>query len=130
LPKIVASGGAARTHRSDVAGAIASDGASEVRRLLAHAQTVAANGIECFLSRGPAALAEKSTRLELGLFVLIAYRLLSPGGEWRLYQRWFRRSALALAGPLGADNVLANRAIVNIHKTFAYSLLRSSRRAL
>jgi len=27
--------------------------------------------------------------------VLVAYRLLAPGSEWRLHREWFRRSALA-----------------------------------
>jgi len=27
--------------------------------------------------------------------VLVAYRLLSPGSEWRLHRHWFERSALA-----------------------------------
>jgi hypothetical protein len=29
------------------------------------------------------------------LFVLVAYRLLAPGSEWRLHREWFERSALA-----------------------------------
>jgi hypothetical protein len=27
--------------------------------------------------------------------VLVAYRLLAPGSEWRLHREWFQRSALA-----------------------------------
>ena len=31
----------------------------------------------------------KGTRWDLVLFVLVAYRLLSPGSEWRLHREWF-----------------------------------------
>ena len=37
----------------------------------------------------------KGTRWDQVLFILVAYRLLSPGSEWRLYRQWFERSALA-----------------------------------
>src|SRR6516165_7111039 len=37
----------------------------------------------------------KGTRWDHVLFILVAYRLLSPGAEWRLYRLWFERSALA-----------------------------------
>jgi hypothetical protein len=45
------------------------------------------------------------------LFVLVAYRLLAPGSEWRLHREWFRRSALA--DLLGEDAGLAE-----IHKLY------------
>src|SRR5213083_3303686 len=37
----------------------------------------------------------KGTHWDRVLFVLVAYRLLAPGSEWRLHREWFRRSALA-----------------------------------
>jgi transposase len=37
----------------------------------------------------------KGTRWEQVLFVLVAYRLLAPGSEWRLHREWFERSALS-----------------------------------
>src|SRR5208282_2810256 len=37
----------------------------------------------------------KGTRWEQVVFVLVAYRLLAPGSEWRLHREWFERSALA-----------------------------------
>src|SRR5690242_17802908 len=37
----------------------------------------------------------KGTRWDQVLFVLVAYRLLAPGSEWRLHRDWFQRSALA-----------------------------------
>jgi len=37
----------------------------------------------------------KGTRWDQVLFVLVAYRLLAPGSEWRLHREWFERSALA-----------------------------------
>jgi transposase len=54
----------------------------------------------------------KGTRWEQVLFVLVAYRLISPGSEWRLYREWFERSALA--DLLGADAALSD-----IHKLYA-----------
>ena len=54
----------------------------------------------------------KGTRWEQVLFVLVAYRLISPGSEWRLYREWFDRSALAEL--LGADAGLSD-----IHKLYA-----------
>lgn len=48
----------------------------------------------------------KGTRWDQVLFVLVAYRLLSPGSEWRLHRYWFERSALG--DLLGADAALAD----------------------
>ena len=54
----------------------------------------------------------KGTRFDRVLLVLVAYRLLSPGSEWRLHRHWFERSALA--DLLGADAALAD-----IHTLYA-----------
>ena len=54
----------------------------------------------------------KGTRWDLVLFVLVAYRLLSPGSEWRLYRQWFEHSALG--DLLGVD-----AGLVDIHKLYA-----------
>ena len=48
----------------------------------------------------------KGTRFDQVLFVLVAYRLLSPGSEWRLHRHWFETSALG--DLLGADAGLAD----------------------
>src|SRR5258705_3959512 len=40
-------------------------------------------------------VSRKGTRWDQVLFVLVAYRLLCPGSEWRLHREWFQRSALA-----------------------------------
>src|SRR5207253_1401871 len=53
----------------------------------------------------------KGTHWDQVLFVLVAYRLLAPGSEWRLHREWFRRSALA--DLLGEDTGLAE-----IHKLY------------
>jgi transposase len=58
------------------------------------------------------AASRKGTRWDAVLFVLVAYRLLAPGSEWRLHREWFERSALA--DLLGADFALAE-----IHKLYA-----------
>jgi transposase len=51
------------------------------------------------------------TRWDQVLFILVAYRLLSPGAEWRLYRLWFERSALG--DLLGSDGGIAD-----IHKLY------------
>jgi hypothetical protein len=48
----------------------------------------------------------KGTRWDQVLFVLVAYRLIEPGAEWRLHREWYGRSALA--DLLGADAALAD----------------------
>jgi transposase len=48
----------------------------------------------------------KGTRWDQVLFVLVAYRLIAPGAEWRLHREWYERSALA--DLLGADAALAD----------------------
>ena len=53
----------------------------------------------------------KGTRWDQELFVLVAYRLLVPGSEWRLHREWFERTALA--DLLGGDFGLAE-----IHKLY------------
>jgi hypothetical protein len=54
----------------------------------------------------------KGTRWERVLFVLVAYRLIAPGSEWRLHREWFGRTALA--DLLGGDGALAD-----IHTLYA-----------
>jgi hypothetical protein len=51
------------------------------------------------------ARSRKGTRFDQVLLVLVVYRLLSPGSEWRLHRHWFERSALG--DLLGADAALA-----------------------
>jgi DDE family transposase len=58
------------------------------------------------------AASRKGTRWDDVLFVLVAYRLLAPGSEWRLHRDWFGQSAVA--DLLGADVGLAE-----IHKLYA-----------
>jgi hypothetical protein len=58
------------------------------------------------------------------LFVLVAYRLLSPGSEWRLHRHWFEHSALR--DLLGADDGPAD-----IHTLYAcHDRLLGHKRAL
>jgi hypothetical protein len=56
-------------------------------------------------------MSRKGTRWDQVLFVLVAYRLLAPGSEWRLHREWFQRSAVA--DLLGEDAGLAE-----IHKLY------------
>src|SRR6266481_161687 len=56
-------------------------------------------------------VSRKGTRWDQVLFVLVAYRLLAPGSEWRLHREWFQRSALP--DLLGEDAGLAE-----IHKLY------------
>jgi transposase len=53
----------------------------------------------------------KGTRWDWVLQILVVYRLLDPGSEWRLYRHWFEHSAMA--DLLGADLELAQ-----IHKLY------------
>ena len=70
------------------------------------------------------ATSRKGTRWDLVLFVLVAYRLLSPGSEWRLHREWYGRSALA--DLLGEDFGLAES-----HKLYAcHDLLLSHKQAV
>jgi transposase len=48
----------------------------------------------------------KGTRWDLVVFVLVAYRLIAPGSEWRLHREWHARSALM--DLLGTDEALAD----------------------
>jgi len=48
----------------------------------------------------------KGTRWDQVLWVLVAYRLIAPGSEWRLHREWFSRCALG--DLLGADFALAD----------------------
>ena len=59
---------------------------------------------EFWVERMPAS--RKGTRWDRVLFVLVAYRLIAPGSEWRLHREWFGRSALA--DLLGGDETLAD----------------------
>jgi len=68
-------------------------------------------GLDAFWSERLAP-SRKGTRFDQVLFVLVAYRLLSPGSEWRLHRHWFERSALG--DLLGADAALAD-----IHTLYA-----------
>jgi hypothetical protein len=54
----------------------------------------------------------KGTRWDQVLLVLVAYRLIAPGSEWRLHREWF--GLTALADLLGADFSLAES-----HKLYA-----------
>jgi len=47
----------------------------------------------------------KGTRWDLVLLVLVAYRLIEPGSEWRLHRQWYGRTAIA--DLLGSDDSLA-----------------------
>jgi transposase len=53
----------------------------------------------------------KGTRWDWVLQILVIYRLLDPGSEWRLYRHWFEHSAMA--DLLGVDP-----AVAEIHKLY------------
>ena len=80
-------------------------------------------GLERFWAKR-LAKSRKGTRWEQVLFVLVTYRLISPGSEWRLHRQWFDQSALA--DLLGGDAGLAE-----IHKLYAcHERLLEHKRAL
>jgi hypothetical protein len=55
----------------------------------------------------------KGTRWDQVLLVLVVYRLLSPGSEWRLHRQWYGSSALA--DLLGLDEVIDEHALYACH---------------
>src|SRR6266704_3607181 len=66
----------------------------------------------------------KNTRWDHILQVLVSYRLIAPGSEWRLHREWFGNSAMA--DLLGADFGLAEE-----HKLYAcHDLLLEHKEAL
>jgi hypothetical protein len=66
----------------------------------------------------------KKTRWDQILQVLVTYRLIAPGSEWRLHRQWFGSSAMA--DLLGADFGLAEE-----HKLYAcHDLLLEHKEAL
>src|SRR5712691_77473 len=66
----------------------------------------------------------KGTRWDQVLLVLVAYRLIAPGSEWRLHRQWFASSALG--DLLGADFRLAES-----HKLYTcHDLLLKHKQAL
>jgi hypothetical protein len=66
----------------------------------------------------------KGTRWDLVLQVLVAYRLIAPGSEWRLHRQWFLDSAMA--DLLGGDFGLAET-----HKLYGcHDLLLTHKQAL
>jgi len=69
-------------------------------------------------------ISRKGTRWEDVLLVLVAYRLIAPGSEWRLHRQWFGQSALG--DLLGADSSLAEP-----HKLYGcHDLLLKHKQAL
>lgn len=66
----------------------------------------------------------KGTRWDLVLFVLAAYRLISPGSEWRLHRQWY--AGTALSDLLGTDD-----GVVEPHKLYrCHDRLLEHKRAL
>jgi hypothetical protein len=66
----------------------------------------------------------KGTRWDRVLHVLVTYRLIAPGSEWRLHREWFERSAMA--DLLGADFGVAEA-----HKLYAcHDLLLAHKQTL
>jgi hypothetical protein len=55
----------------------------------------------------------KGTRWDQVLLILVVYRLLSPGAEWRLHRQWYGRSALA--DLLDRDEVIDSHALYECH---------------
>jgi hypothetical protein len=51
----------------------------------------------------------KGTLWDEVLLILVVYRLLSPGSEWRLHREWYGRSALA--DLLDSDEVIDSHAL-------------------
>lgn len=61
----------------------------------------------------PLAPSRKGTRWSDVLLILVVYRLLSPGSEWRLHREWYGRSALA--DLLGMERVIDEHPLYDCH---------------
>jgi hypothetical protein len=55
----------------------------------------------------------KGTRWDEVLLILVVYRLLSPGSEWRLHREWYGRSALS--DLLGSGDVVDSHTLYACH---------------
>src|SRR5579883_2030237 len=55
----------------------------------------------------------KGTRWDQVLLIMVVYRLLSPGSEWRLHREWYGRSALP--DLLDMDEVIDDHALYDCH---------------
>jgi Transposase DDE domain len=55
----------------------------------------------------------KGTRWDEVLLILVVYRLLSPGSEWRLHREWYQRSALP--DLLGTDSAIDSHVLYDCH---------------
>jgi hypothetical protein len=66
---------------------------------------------EFWLERLPPS--RKGTRWGQVLQILVVYRLLSPGSEWRLHREWYGRSALP--DLLGLDRIVDNHVLYDCH---------------
>lgn len=66
----------------------------------------------------------KGTRWDEVLLVLVAYRLIAPGSEWRLHRQWFGQSALG-------DLLSADSSLADPHKLYdCHDLLLEHKQAL
>jgi transposase len=66
----------------------------------------------------------KATRWDDVLLVLVAYRLIAPGSEWRLHRQWFGQSALE-------DLLCADSSLADPHKLYScHDLLLEHKQAL
>jgi hypothetical protein len=66
----------------------------------------------------------KHTRWAQVLFVLVAYRLIAPGSEWRLHRHWYAHTALG-------DLLGAEADVADIHKLYScHDRLLEHKRAL
>ncbi|HKQ82865.1 MAG TPA: IS1634 family transposase [Steroidobacteraceae bacterium] len=63
--------------------------------------------------RAHLAPSRKGTRWDEVLLILVVYRLLCPGSEWRLHREWYGRSALA--DLLGMERVIDEHALYECH---------------
>ena len=98
-------GGVRRVDRSASLVGHAAVSAAAMGRLLAGRAVVAGSAVGSVLGRAPAAEPQGITRWDQVLHVLVSYRLIAPGSEWKLHRDWFGKSAMA--DLLGADFGLA-----------------------
>ena len=76
-------------------------------------RVVARARARCVLGGATLPPSRKGTRWDEVLLILVVYRLLSPGSEWRLHREWYGRSALA--DLLDTDEVIDPHALYDCH---------------
>ena len=118
--------GGGRVDAAAVFIALAGMSSSGVGLVLVGAEAVGAVGTRCVLAWARLPRSRKGTRWDQVLFVLVAYRLLSPGSEWRLHRQWFEGSALGGSARSGSRAWLTSTSSMSVTTSCSPTSVRCS----